>query len=285
MASSISRPESDRTSLGLSWQRGCCFKSSSKVISILQPFLKTEDNIVIYDTLPLSLKLSQPKLLPPQFVLSWKDVVKLKPELQNRIHINTVMTYLKNQEFPTSDGVTGIYPDSANQENIIFKVDQEMFSSSVLLDIINRIEMIPSSSCFFKNVVPENVVVEYSSPNIAKPFHFGHFRSTIVGNFIANICSYVGHKVTKLNYVGDWGLQYGILAEGFNRYGCEDMLHMDPLNHLFQLVGLVCLLSKNTHRSCMMKSCLIKQLVAGVACLLKEVKVGRLMSVFLHIHE
>ncbi|GFQ67477.1 putative arginine--tRNA ligase, mitochondrial [Trichonephila clavata] len=55
---------------------------TNSVISILQPFLKTEDNIVIYDTLPLSLKLSQPKLLPPQFELSWKDVVKLKPELQ-----------------------------------------------------------------------------------------------------------------------------------------------------------------------------------------------------------
>ncbi|GFQ82398.1 probable arginine--tRNA ligase, mitochondrial [Trichonephila clavata] len=208
---------------------------TNSVISILQPFLKTEDNIVIYDTLPLSLKLSQPKLLPPQFELSWKDVVKLKPELQNRIHINTVMTYLKNQEFPTSYGVTDIFPDSGNQEKIVFKVDQEMFSSSVLLDIINRIEMIPSSSCFFKNVVPENVVVEYSSPNIAKPFHFGHFRSTIVGNFIANICSYVGHKVTKLNYVGDWGLQYGILAEGFNRFGSEEMLLRDPLNHLFQV--------------------------------------------------
>ncbi|GFS43574.1 putative arginine--tRNA ligase, mitochondrial [Trichonephila inaurata madagascariensis] len=102
---------------------------TKSVISILQPFLKTEDNIVIYDSLPLSLKLSQPKLLEPQFELAWEDVVKLKPELQNRIHINTVMTYLKNQEFPTTDGVTGIYPNNANKENIIFKVDQEMFSS------------------------------------------------------------------------------------------------------------------------------------------------------------
>ena len=48
-----------------------------------------------------------------------------------------------------------------------------------------------------------------SSPNIAKPFHYGHFRSTIMGNFLANICLYVGHDVTKINYIGDWGMQYG----------------------------------------------------------------------------
>ncbi|GBO27321.1 putative arginine--tRNA ligase, mitochondrial, partial [Araneus ventricosus] len=85
------------------------------------------------------------------------------------------------------------------------------------------------------NIPPENVIVEYSSPNVAKPFHFGHFRSTIIGNYIANLCKYVGHKVTRLNYVGDWGLQYGILAVGFNKFGCEEMLQKDPLNHLFEV--------------------------------------------------
>ncbi|GFT70838.1 probable arginine--tRNA ligase, mitochondrial, partial [Nephila pilipes] len=173
--------------------------------------------------------------LPPQFELSWRDVVKLKPELQNRIHINTVMTNLRNQDFPTSYGVTDIFPDSANQEKMIFAIDQEIFSSCILLDIINRIEMIPSGSCFFKNIVPENRIVEYSSPNIAKPFHFGHFRSTIIGNFISNMYQYVGHRVTKLNYVGDWGMQFGILAVGFKKFGDEEMLLKDPLHHLYQV--------------------------------------------------
>ncbi|GBM83550.1 hypothetical protein AVEN_74940-1, partial [Araneus ventricosus] len=67
------------------------------VMSTLNQFLKKEDKSIIYDSLPLSIKLNQPKFLPPQFEITWKDVLKLKPELQERIHLNTVMTYLKNQ--------------------------------------------------------------------------------------------------------------------------------------------------------------------------------------------
>lgn len=55
-----------------------------------------------------------------------------------------------------------------------------------------------------------------SSPNIAKPFHYGHFRSTVMGNFVANLCQYVGHDVTRINYIGDWGMQYGRFFYSFN---------------------------------------------------------------------
>ncbi|GIY04063.1 hypothetical protein CEXT_485221 [Caerostris extrusa] len=207
-----------------------------QIINTLNPYLKKEDRAIIYDSLPLSLKLSQPKHLPPQFEFSWKKIVKLKPELQDLVHPNTLTTYLKIRyyEFPI-DGITDILTDSLTEEKLIFTVDQNQFSANVILNIIKNIENIPSWSCFFRNIPPENVIVEYSSPNVAKPFHFGHFRSTIVGNFVANICKYVGHKVTRLNYVGDWGLQYGILAVGFNKFGCEKELQKDPLNHLFEV--------------------------------------------------
>ncbi|CAG2181124.1 unnamed protein product, partial [Oppiella nova] len=56
------------------------------------------------------------------------------------------------------------------------------------------------------------VVVEFSSPNIAKPFHVGNYRSTIIGNFVANFHRFCGHRVVGLNYLGDFGTQFGILS-------------------------------------------------------------------------
>lgn len=81
----------------------------------------------------------------------------------------------------------------------------------------------------------KTVVVEYSSPNIAKPFHVGHLRSTILGNFIANLYERLGWKVVRLNYLGDWGTQFGLLMVGFQRYGKEEELQTDPLHHLFEI--------------------------------------------------
>lgn len=61
------------------------------------------------------------------------------------------------------------------------------------------------------NRLKQNIVIDFSSPNIAKPFHYGHLKSTILGNFLANINKFVGNHVTKLNFIGDWGTQYGLL--------------------------------------------------------------------------
>ena len=61
-------------------------------------------------------------------------------------------------------------------------------------------------------------MINFSSPNIAKPFHIGHFRSTVIGNFVANINQSVGHQVTRINYLGDWGTQFGILIAGVEKF-------------------------------------------------------------------
>lgn len=81
----------------------------------------------------------------------------------------------------------------------------------------------------------KRIIVEFSSPNIAKPFHAGHLRSTIIGGFIANLYEGAGWDVVRINYLGDWGKQYGLLALGFERYGSEEELLKDPINHLFHL--------------------------------------------------
>lgn len=81
----------------------------------------------------------------------------------------------------------------------------------------------------------KKMVVEFSSPNIAKEFHQGHLRSTIIGSFLANLHSRNGWEVTRLNYLGDWGRQYGLLAVGWERYGSEALLEKNATKHLFDV--------------------------------------------------
>ncbi|GAV27335.1 Arginine--tRNA ligase [Pichia membranifaciens] len=81
----------------------------------------------------------------------------------------------------------------------------------------------------------KSVVVEFSSPNIAKPFHAGHLRSTIIGGFLSNLYEKLGWKVIRMNYLGDWGKQFGVLAVGFRKYGSEAELEVNPIQHLFDV--------------------------------------------------
>ena len=81
----------------------------------------------------------------------------------------------------------------------------------------------------------KKVVVDFGSPNIAKPFHAGHLRSTIIGGFIANIYEQSGWNVVRLNYLGDWGKQYGVLAVGYREFGSIEALESDPVAHLFDV--------------------------------------------------
>lgn len=81
----------------------------------------------------------------------------------------------------------------------------------------------------------KHLLVDFSSPNIAKPFHAGHLRSTIIGTVICNLHEAAGWKVTRLNYLGDWGTQYGLLSVGFDKYGNEEELIADPIHHLYEV--------------------------------------------------
>lgn len=81
----------------------------------------------------------------------------------------------------------------------------------------------------------KKAIVEFSSPNIAKPFHAGHLRSTIIGAFLGNLYQYCGWDVVRMNYLGDWGKQFGLLALGFQRHGTEEQLEQDAIKHLFDV--------------------------------------------------
>src|SRR6266516_1051645 len=84
---------------------------------------------------------------------------------------------------------------------------------------------------------PQNIVVEYSSPNVAKEMHVGHLRTTIVGDAIARVLEFVGHRVTRDNHLGDWGTPFGMLIEHLLDVGETsaeaDLLKTDP-NSFYQ---------------------------------------------------
>lgn len=89
------------------------------------------------------------------------------------------------------------------------------------------------------------MVVEFSSPNIAKPFHAGHLRSTIIGGFLSNLYEKAGWDVVRMNYLGDWGKQYGVLATGFKRFGNEEALRQNPIGHLYDVYVKISAISQD----------------------------------------
>ena len=68
-------------------------------------------------------------------------------------------------------------------------------------------------SSIYVNSNKQKIVVDFSSPNIAKEMHVGHLRSTIIGDTLSNLLTFAGHDVLRLNHVGDWGTQFGMLVE------------------------------------------------------------------------
>jgi arginyl-tRNA synthetase len=82
------------------------------------------------------------------------------------------------------------------------------------------------------------VIVDFSSPNIAKQMHVGHLRSTIIGDAIARILSFMGHDVVRDNHLGDWGTQFGLLIVGMREWGDERALQSEPIAELERVYKL-----------------------------------------------
>lgn len=105
---------------------------------------------------------------------------------------------------------------------------RQMFLKEVMEEVFDRKDSYGSSS------IGQNkkVIVEFSSPNIAKPFHIGHIRSTVIGNAINNIYSFLGYDVVRINHLGDYGTQFGKMIVAYRRWGNEKDVTESPIKTL-----------------------------------------------------
>lgn len=81
----------------------------------------------------------------------------------------------------------------------------------------------------------KNVLIDYSSPNIAKPFHIGHLRTTLIGNSLYRVYKYLGYNTTGINHLGDYGTQFGKMIEAYRMWGNEYNLEEDPINKMMDM--------------------------------------------------
>ncbi|KAF7690753.1 Arginine--tRNA ligase, cytoplasmic [Cucumispora dikerogammari] len=88
------------------------------------------------------------------------------------------------------------------------------------------------------------VLVEYSSPNIAKQFHPGHLRTTMIGNFLARLYKKFGYKVLSINYLGDYGKQFGLIIEGLKRFPNEEKFNEEPTKYAYEIYVKISNLAK-----------------------------------------
>ncbi|RZC38076.1 arginine--tRNA ligase, mitochondrial, partial [Asbolus verrucosus] len=143
--------------------------------------------------------------------------------LEDHLGVPNVNEILKIQPDNIIKNIAAI-KDRANRK-ISFEIDRTIFVQDVIENCAK-----PDL-----NLKPKTIVVDFSSPNIAKPFHLGHLRSTIIGNFISNLNSFLHNKVTKLNYLGDWGTQLGFIKVGVDELKhTEEAIKNNPLRLLYE---------------------------------------------------
>ena len=85
----------------------------------------------------------------------------------------------------------------------------------------------------------KSIVIDFSSPNVAKPMHVGHIRSTVIGDSLARTLGFLGYPVVTDNHLGDWGTQFGIIIYGYKHFGDEATVAADPVTELAKLYRIV----------------------------------------------
>ncbi|MPQ45054.1 arginine--tRNA ligase [Clostridium tarantellae] len=112
-----------------------------------------------------------------------------------------------------------------------FFVDKVTFSKNIITKVLEEGDNYGASTIGNG----KNVVVEYSSPNIAKPFHVGHLFTTAIGHSLYRMLNFEGYNTTRINHLGDWGTQFGKLISAYKRWGNEEALEKEPITELLRI--------------------------------------------------
>lgn len=110
-------------------------------------------------------------------------------------------------------------------------LNKKMVANEVISDVIELNENYGSIN--IGNA--ETMIIDFSSPNIAKPFSMGHLRSTVIGQSLSLIAEKRGYKTVKINHIGDWGTQFGKLIVAYRLWGDEAKVKQDPIKELLKL--------------------------------------------------
>ncbi|HGO5512637.1 arginine--tRNA ligase [Streptococcus suis] len=126
---------------------------------------------------------------------------------------------------------TGFEKVVATGPYVNFFLDKATISHQVLTDVITEKDQ------YGKLNIGQgrNVTIDMSSPNIAKPFSVGHLRSTVIGDALANIHEKLGYKPIRINHLGDWGKQFGMLIVAYKLWGDKAAVEADPISELLKL--------------------------------------------------
>lgn len=112
-----------------------------------------------------------------------------------------------------------------------FYLNRAHFINETLKEIIEKAQNYGASD-IGKN---KNIVIDYSAPNIAKPFHVGHLRSTVIGNSLCKIFNFTGYNTVGINHLGDWGTQFGKLIVAYKKWGDAEKIEKNQIEELMTL--------------------------------------------------
>jgi arginyl-tRNA synthetase len=165
--------------------------------------------------------------IPPEnvnadFALPCFKLAKIFKKAPNLIALQ-IAQKISDVEFIAQVNVEGAY--------INFVLNKEIFAREIISQVLEK------KDDFFKSDIGngKNIVLDYSSPNIAKPFHVGHLRSTVIGNALYNIFSCLGYKCVSVNHLGDWGTQFGKLITAYKNWGNESDVKNKEIKELMKL--------------------------------------------------